>query len=65
MDPFAPKFYSSMQNNIGTNTCDGLNFVTCEQTFKLKVKSKYRIVQIKGIKKMMVKHQKVEKLFPT
>ena len=33
-DPFAPKFYSLTQNDvISPNIADGLNFVTCEQTF--------------------------------
>ena len=34
-DPFAPKFFSLVQNNISHNIGDGLNFVTCEQTFKM------------------------------
>ena len=33
MDPFTPKFYSLVQNNIGSNFDDGLNFVTCEHSF--------------------------------
>ena len=32
-DPFALKLYSLLQNNIGTNTEDKLNFITCEQIF--------------------------------
>ena len=31
-DPFAPKLYSLIQNNIDPNIIDGLNFVACEQT---------------------------------
>ena len=33
-DPFAPKFLSliQIQNNIGLNFSDGLNFVTCEHS---------------------------------
>ena len=31
----ATKFCSPIQNNIGPNFGDGLNFVTCEQSFKL------------------------------
>ena len=31
-DPFAPKFHSLIQNNIGLNFSDGLNFVTCEHS---------------------------------
>ena len=34
IDPFVLKFISPIQNNIGPNFCDGLNFVTCEQAFK-------------------------------
>ena len=33
MDPFAPKFYSIIQSNIGPNFGDGLYFVTCEHSF--------------------------------
>ena len=33
MDPFTPKLYSSIQNNIDLNVEDGLNFVMCEQAF--------------------------------
>ena len=32
MDSFAPKFYSPIQNNIGPNFADGLNFVWCEHS---------------------------------
>ena len=32
LDPFAPKFYSSIQNNIGQNFGEGLNFTTCEHS---------------------------------
>ena len=28
-DPFVNKFYSPLQNNMGPNFGDGLNFVTC------------------------------------
>ena len=31
-DPFAPKFYSLIQNNIDPNFSEGLNFFTCEQS---------------------------------
>ena len=31
---FAPKFYSLIQNNIGPNFGDGLNFITCEHYLK-------------------------------
>ena len=34
MDPFALKFYCTIQNNIGQNFGDGLNFVTCKQGLK-------------------------------
>ena len=37
MDSFAPKLYSLIQNNIDSNFCDGLNFVTCEHSFSLAV----------------------------
>ena len=33
-NPFALKFYSLIQNNIGGNIDDGLNSVTCEQPLK-------------------------------
>ena len=33
-DLFAPNFYSLIQNNIGPNIGDGLNFVMFEQTLK-------------------------------
>ena len=32
-DPFASKFCSPVQNNIGSNFIVGLNFVTCEHFF--------------------------------
>ena len=32
---FEAKFYSAMQNNVGQNVGDRLNFVTCEQTWKV------------------------------
>ena len=35
MDPFSPKFYSLIHNTINLNIGNGLNFGTCEQTFKL------------------------------
>ena len=38
MDPFALKFYSPIQNNIGPNFGDGLDFVTCEQTLTVGVR---------------------------
>ena len=31
-DPFALKLYSRIQNNIGPNISDGLNFITREQS---------------------------------
>ena len=34
MGPFALKFFSPIQNNIGQNFGDGLNFVTCEQDLR-------------------------------
>ena len=37
MDPFVPKLYPLIQNNIGSNFGDGLNFVTCEHSFSLVV----------------------------
>ena len=33
IDPFAPKCYSLIQNNIDPNIGDELNFVACEQSF--------------------------------
>ena len=33
--PFATKFCSPIRSNIGPNFGGGLNFVTCEQSFKL------------------------------
>ena len=36
-DPFAPKLYSLIQNDICPNFCDRLNFVTCEHSFSLAV----------------------------
>ena len=39
-DPFAPKFYSLIQNKIG----DVLNFVACEQTLMLEV-SRERLIK--------------------
>ena len=40
--PFCPLFIDTMLNNNGPNIGDGLNFVTCEQTFK---KDVYVLVQ--------------------
>ena len=34
-DPFALKFYSAIQNNIGPTFGDRLNFVTCEHYLSL------------------------------
>ena len=34
-DLFAPKFYSSIQNNIGPNFGQGLNFVTRDHSFNI------------------------------
>ena len=34
-DPFAPEFYSPIQNNISSNFGDALNFVICEHFFVL------------------------------
>ena len=34
-DAFAPKFYSPIQNNIGPNFVDGLNFDTCVHSFNV------------------------------
>ena len=34
-DPFALKFCSLLQNNIGLNIRDGMIFVTCEQTLSI------------------------------
>ena len=32
LDPFAPNFYSIIQNNIGQNFGEGLDFTTCEHS---------------------------------
>ena len=32
-DPFVPKFYSPIQNNVRPNFGEVLNFVTCEHSF--------------------------------
>ena len=36
-EPFTSKFFSPIQNNISPNIDDGLDFVMCEQTFKVLV----------------------------
>ena len=38
MDRSEECLFSLTQNNIGPNIRDGINFVMCEQTFKLKLK---------------------------
>ena len=37
IDPFGLKFFSLIQNNIGLNIGDWLNFVTCEQTLTMNI----------------------------
>ena len=39
-DPFSPKFYFLIQNNIG------MNFVTCEQTFIVGTKMDFVIIYL-------------------
>ena len=34
-DPLRPKLCSLIQNNIGSNIGDGLNFVACERTLTI------------------------------
>ena len=41
-DPFTPKFHFPIQNNIGLNFVDGLNFVACKQTYIITTLFRYR-----------------------
>ena len=63
VDLFAPKFYSLIQNNIGLNFSDRLNFVTGEHSFTLRVISVWVIANVVNLNLQLWTHSLQNGLF--